>query len=71
MAEQAGQAGHEGHGADAHGRAVAPGGAPGAYVPGSMDIADHQRTYDAFITFVRRTVIVIVLLLLFLALVNA
>jgi Bacterial aa3 type cytochrome c oxidase subunit IV len=38
---------------------------------GSMDIHVHEKTFDGFITFVTRAVIVIVVLVVFMALVNA
>jgi hypothetical protein len=37
---------------------------------GSMDISVQEKTFDGFIKFVTRTVIVIIALLLFIALVN-
>lgn len=38
---------------------------------GSMDVKDHEKTFAGFVTFTKWSVIVIVGLLIFLALVNA
>lgn len=40
------------------------------HVPGSMDISTHERTFAAFMRFVSRTVIVILVALVLLALIN-
>ncbi|MBM3613115.1 MAG: aa3-type cytochrome c oxidase subunit IV [Alphaproteobacteria bacterium] len=42
-----------------------------AHQPGSMDIRVQERTFEGFITFTIRSVIVIIATLVFLALVNA
>ena len=41
------------------------------YKHGEMDITSHEKTYHGFITFVTRTVIAIIVFLIFLALLNA
>lgn len=44
---------------------------PHHHVPGSMDISDQERTFEGFMRVVVRTGIAIVVVLVFLALVNA
>ena len=41
------------------------------FKPGSMDVSDHEKTFASFTTIVSRTVIGIILFLIFLALVGA
>lgn len=43
----------------------------GDHVPGSMDVSVQESTFDGFVRMVRRSVIVILCLLVFIALVNA
>lgn len=43
----------------------------GDHKHGSMDITEHQKTFDGFVTFTMRTVIAIIVFLIFLALVGA
>jgi hypothetical protein len=38
---------------------------------GNMDIRGHEKTFSGFITFVKRTLVVIVVILVFLALTNS
>jgi hypothetical protein len=40
------------------------------YKPGSMDITEHEKTFDSFMKIVVRSVIGIILILIFLALVG-
>ncbi len=40
------------------------------FKPGSMDTTDHEKTFASFVTIVTRTVIGIILILIFMALVN-
>ena len=44
---------------------------PHHHVPGSMDITEQERTFHRFMTLVTRAAIAIVVLLIFLALLNA
>jgi hypothetical protein len=48
--------------AQAHGR---------VHVPGSMDVSDHERTFAAFLRFMIRTTLFILVALVLLALINA
>ncbi len=40
------------------------------YKPGQMDISDHEKTFDGFITMVKRVAIASILILIFIGLVN-
>lgn len=42
----------------------------GEYKHGSMDITEQQKTFDGFVTFATRSVIAIIVFLLFLALIG-
>lgn len=43
---------------------------PAHHVPGSMDISEQERTFASFMKLATRSVIVIVAILIFLALIN-
>ena len=40
------------------------------FIPGSMDVTDHEKTFASFVTVVSRSVIGIILILIFMALVG-
>jgi hypothetical protein len=40
------------------------------YTPGKMDISQHEKTFDGFITMVKRVVVASILILIFIGLVN-
>jgi hypothetical protein len=40
------------------------------YKPGQMDITQHEKTFEGFITMVKRVVVASILILIFIGLVN-
>lgn len=40
------------------------------YKPGSMDITDHEKTFDSFIKFATRVAVAAILVIIFIGLVN-